>query len=350
MNAQPPSQELAPIPDADALSIFSATNGLEPWLQHVRREIDTFVADATTAKGRKEIASIAYKVAQSKAYLENVGKAVAAEAKEIPKKIDAERKRMRDTLDQWRDEVRQPLTEWETADATRVKAHADKINALLAIPSLASETSVAALTAEMDAANAVQIGPQCEEFETAYARAKDAAITFLKGAIARRTTYENEQYELARFRAEAEVRAAKERDERIAREAAEKAKADAEAKARAEQDRVERERIAAIAKAEAAANAEREAAARRELELKLQAEAAERRAAETEARIKREADAAAAREKAETAKREADRAHKGKINRAAVAAFVSGGLPEDMAKTAVSLIAQKAVPAISISY
>ncbi|EGT6367902.1 cell envelope biogenesis protein TolA, partial [Escherichia coli] len=52
----------------------------------------SFVPDITTAKGRKEIAYLAYKVAQTKTYLDGLGKDLVAELKEIPKLIDANRK------------------------------------------------------------------------------------------------------------------------------------------------------------------------------------------------------------------------------------------------------------------
>ena len=58
-----------------------------------------------------------------------------------------------------------------------------------------------------------------------------------------------------------------------------------------------------------------------------------------QARIEREAKA-----------READKAHKAAINRAALDAFVSGGMTEECAKLAVTLIAKKAIPAVSITY
>ncbi|HDL5089371.1 TPA: hypothetical protein PXD14_006379, partial [Pseudomonas aeruginosa] len=91
-----------------ALQVYSAANGLDPFLAKIREEIDGFVPDVTTRKGREAIASIAYKVARSKTALDNVGKELVAELKEVPKKIDAERKRMRDLLDSWQAEVRSP--------------------------------------------------------------------------------------------------------------------------------------------------------------------------------------------------------------------------------------------------
>ncbi|MFK1470063.1 hypothetical protein ACIUZ0_36575, partial [Pseudomonas aeruginosa] len=71
-----------------------------------------------------------------------------------------------------------------------------------------------------------------------------------------------------------------------------------------------------------------------------EAAAAERqRQADEQARIEREAAA-----------READKAHKKAINNEALAAFVAGGMDESSARRAVTLIAQRKVPHISINY
>lgn len=48
--------------------------------------------------------------------------------------------------------------------------------------------------------------------------------------------------------------------------------------------------------------------------------------------------------------RERDKAHKAAINRAALEAFVQGGMTEECAKLAVALIAKKSIPAVSIAY
>ncbi|MEG0861812.1 MAG: hypothetical protein RSG79_19630, partial [Pseudomonas sp.] len=116
--------ELAVVPPKEtALQVYQVINGLDPYLKKIRDEIDAFVPDITTRKGREAIASIAYKVARSKTALDNVGKDLVADLKEIPKKIDAERKRMRDTLDAWQEEVRQPLNKWQAAEDARVDRH-----------------------------------------------------------------------------------------------------------------------------------------------------------------------------------------------------------------------------------
>jgi colicin import membrane protein len=52
----------------------------------------------------------------------------------------------------------------------------------------------------------------------------------------------------------------------------------------------------------------------------------------------------------ELAKREANKAHRGRVNRAALAALVAGGITEDAAKTCIELIAKGAIPAVQINY
>lgn len=349
--------EIITLPPAEtALQVFSAPAGLDPYLAQIKAEIDSFVPDVSTKKGRDAIASIAHKVARSKTALDNIGKELVAELKDVPKKIDAERKRMRDTLDAWKDDVRRPLTEWEEAEEGRQARHKAGIE-LIQQAAATHDFSASTLRTTLAAIEAKTIDASWEEFESEAHRAKTKTIEALQAAIAERDKQEAEQAELARLRAEAAAREQKEREERIAREAAERVQREAEAKAQAERE--------AAIKREAEAKAEAE---RRELELKLAAERAEREKAEAlqreqqakadaerraaeavEAEKRRVAEAAAA-EAEETKRREQNKAHKTAINRAALEALIAGGLSEDAAKKAVTLIAQGKIPAVSIRY
>lgn len=353
MNA---ATEIALVPKENALQVYSTENGLDPYLQQIRTEIDAFEPDTSTRKGREAIASIAHKIARSKTALDSIGKDLVAELKEVPKKIDAERKRMRDLLDAWKDEVRRPLTEWEEAEAARVARHQgeiDKINLRLECRDLDS----AELKANIAWLEGLAISEAWQEFEAEAARAKDKALIALREALLAREKFEAEQAELERLRAEAAAREQKEREERIAREAAEAERLAAERRAQEERDATTRREAEAKAAAE-----------RRELELKLQAEQAEREKveaqrraeqAERDAQARVEAAAAAERQRQadeqarierETAAREADKAHKKTINNEALAALIAGGMPEECAKQAITLIAQRKVPHIVIQY
>jgi colicin import membrane protein len=323
----------------DALATFTTPNAIDPLLAQVRAAIDAFVPDVTTASGRKAIASIANKVAKAKVHLDNEGKKLADVQKEVPKKIDACRKHIRDTLDAWKDEVRAPLTEWEAKEDARIDRHKAAIQWLELRTSDIAGLDAGELSSNLASVNALAVGPECEEYEAAYAAAKLKAIEALTKQLAIRQQYEAEQAELARLRAADAERQKKDHEERIAREAAERATREAAAKA-------ETERRAA----EIGAAREREAAERRELELRLQAEQAERRAVEAEAKAKRDTEAKAAKDAAEQASREADRTHRATVNKAALEAFMRRGLDESTSKHVITLIAQKEIPNVSINY
>lgn len=331
--------DLVSIDPADALTVFTTPGHIDPILAKVRAAIDSFKADTSTAAGRKAIASIAYKVAQSKTYLDAEGKKLADQQKEIPKKIDATRKAIRDTLDAWKDEVRAPLTAWEKAEEDRIAGHKERLEAFRIWETECGCLGLPEIRLAIGYAEAIKIDASWDEFAADAAAAKDRALSAMRSALATAEKREAEAAELARLRAEAAAREQADREARIAQEAAERARLEAEAKAAAEKTA-----------ADDAARREREATERRELELKLQAERAERRAAEAEAKAKKDAADRAAAEAAAAAKREADKAHRAKINRTALADFISGGLSEEAAKLAVELIAAKKVAHVYISY
>lgn len=393
--------QLAVVPPKEtALAVFSTVKGLDPWLDQVRAKVDEFkkvLPDLKTRKGREAYASMAHQIAKSKTALEAVGKEISAKQKEIPKLIDAERKRVWDTLESWQKEVRQPLDDWQAAEDARVAKHNEGVQQIKDM-ALFGETPSAPVVAQMIAdLEAIEINDAWEEFLAEAAQVKDQTLAKLRTLHTDRIQYEAEQAELVRLRAEAEAQAQRERDAQMVREAEERARRESEERAQAERN--------AVAKREAEAKA---AADRRELELKLAAEQSERAAAqaarekiESEQRaaqqkidderrhqlalIQAESERIAAVERAEreqaeserkqaeaaerarqaeiaranaaadeinrkAAAREADKTHKMKINRAALDAFIAGGMPEDCAKQAVILIAQRKIPAVAISY
>lgn len=381
------STELAVVPPQEtALAVYSKEKGLEPWLQQIRTKIDGFTPDISTRKGREAIASMAYAVARSKTALDDVGKKLVADLKEVPKKIDAERKRVRDTLEAWQEEVRRPLNEWQAAEDARVDKHNSAIEKIRLTAIDLDGITAEDLADRVAQLEAIALGDDWEEFEAEAARAKDKALAILRAALTARRQYEADQAELARRRAEDELREQQEREARIAREAEERALREAEQRAQAEREaaaRREQELIDSAANAKRAAEqAARDAEAAAELQrrqLKLQAEqaqlaaeqaeanclaaeqraeqariAAEQRAiqaaeAARQAEIKRQKDAAEETLRQERL-READKEHRRAINLAALEAFVKGGMTEECAKQAITLIASRVIPNISIQY
>lgn len=337
--------ELIVIEPKDELATFTMPGALAPILEKVRARIDAFQGDASTEKGREQIKSMAHAISRSKTALEGIGERLAKDAKELPKKIDAGRRLVKDTLDAWRDEVRKPVTDWEDARQAWVDSQGRELE------NLKTFITCPAGTADQIRAQIVNVegtpdGADRQEFQDGFRLAKANALTALRDKLATRVKYDADQAELARLRAEQAKRDAEDAERRRVEEAAAREKARQEEIAKAAAQAEQREREAA----EHRAQEECDRAARREAELKAQAEAAERRERETEARLKREAEEKAAAEKAEAARRERDKEHKGKINRAAVDAFVSGGIAEDVAKSVVTLIAKRSIPAVMIAY
>lgn len=367
MSAQ---QQVIKIDDisADNAPAIYVTGGLVQFFDAVQAEVAAEVPDLTTRKGRERIASLAAKVSKSKAAVEKPGRDYLKRLKEMPKIVEAELREFVNKMDSLRDETRRPLTEWEEAEDRRVAAHEQAIDSIKAhgveLGQLASED----LLDRIGKIESVVLGDSWEEFAAEAGQVKDQALSALRDALVARQKYEAEQAELARLRAEAEAREQKDREERIAREAAERARIEAEQKAQAEREATQRREQEAKAAAE-----------HRELQLKLQAEQAERArvqaeadrvAAEQRAEQERKDAARRAEESAEQARleerrraaaaaaeivrqqeaRERDEAHRRSINRAALDAFIDGGMPEECAKQAITLIAQRKIPNIAISY
>lgn len=331
----------------NALAVFTQPDHIESILQQVEKEVNSFVPDVSTKKGRDAIASLGLKVAKTKTYLDGLGKDLVTEYKEVPKKIDASRKTVRDRLDALKEKVLLPKIEFE-AEQERLKLEAERIAAEEAYSVMWQEAH------DMDAVITIRIAEKAAAKKEA-----DHEMALLM----------NDAFDRAQADKKAEdERLQKERDDRIAAEAAAKVKRDAdlaaqqerEASARREAElkfqaeQAERDRIALVLKAEqdkkdAIAKAERE---------KQEAIAAEQlKAQETADRIQREAkqkeDARLAEEKRiadEAAARAANVEHKRAINQQAVADLVAAGVPEECAVQCVKAIAKGQVSAIAITY
>lgn len=341
-------------------AIVFAPGGVESIVSKLETEVRAIKTDISTDRGRKEIASLAYKVARSKTALDEMGKDLVAEIKVQAGKIDAERRVIRDRLEALKDEVRKPLTDWENAEKDRIACHE---NALLSIRSLTmfdSPPTSSDIKRRIDAL--VTARPRdWQEFANRAADVEQCVIAALNGMHQEAVKREAEIAELERFRAKQAARAQKEREDRIAAEAAEVARVAAENKAAREAAEVARaaeverllvlqEKAAAIAKAEKA-EADRNAAIAKALhDAHVADELAERKqAAAIEAERKRAVDEHA-KVMAETAAREANTKHKAKINNEIVAALGKLGFEGGTGKMIVEAIARGNIPHVKIVY
>lgn len=359
--------ELAVVPPKEtALAVFSAEKGLEPWLQKIRDEVRAFVPDTSTAKGRAAIASIAFKVAKSRTALDDAGKKLVAELKEVPKLIDAERKRMRESLEALQEEVRRPLNEWQAAEDARVARHHAVIGHIENTDT--AGMSAALISAKIQDLDSCEINQELEEFEADAHRAKAASLVVLRQALEDQEKVEAEQAELIKLRAEKEAQEQKDRETRIAQEAADKARIEAEQKAQRDRDAEAQRRADEKAAAEkrendlklAAAESERKAeqVRREQIESEQRAERERKEAAERQERAVEEArlaeqkraDDAAAEIIRQQDARAADTAHKSKVMGAAKVAIMSMNVTEELAKALVMKIYRGEVPNITISF
>src|SRR5690554_229276 len=207
-----PINELITIPSESAFEVFTKPDGIAPYLEQIRQAVIGEVPDISTDKGRKAVASLAFKVSKSKTYLDSVGKTLVDEYKEIPKKIDANRKQARDYLDALRDEVRQPLTEWEEQQKI-VQAVIDQLASAYKLEPDSTADQIAQAIAHLEGFDLSGMGDRLAEAEGA----KLASLESLREQLAKRQQYEAEQAELARLRAEAAERERIEREQQIAR-------------------------------------------------------------------------------------------------------------------------------------
>lgn len=314
-------------PELTAITVYQGKPVTEI-ISHVEKLAKEEVAqyDIATANGRKAIASVAYKVAKSKTFLDDLGKDMVEDWKAAAKKVDANRKLIRDSLDALKEEVRKPLTDWENAEQERKSLRESRIKEITDLR-LAQYDNVNAV----DDAIAKIVAAADFDWMEYLEQAQDVATvskTMLEAKKAELLKAEAERAELERLRLEAAAREQKEREERIAREAAESATKAAEAVARANAEKAEQARLEAVAQAEKA---------KRDAELAVQRE-----------REKVEAEKKAA--EAAEQKRSADIEHNKTINNAALQAFVEAGLDAESAKKAVQAIATGKIPNVKISY
>ncbi|MDM9281830.1 cell envelope biogenesis protein TolA [Providencia rettgeri] len=330
------ANELVVIEKSTALEVFKSSDSVEDIISKIESDVNSFVNDVNTDKGRKEIKSLAYRVAQSKTYLDGLGKDLVAELKEIPKLIDANRKTVRDRLDALRDKVRQPLTEWE-AEQDRIKAEKQ----MLAWHEEALEMNAAfdkALAERIESDHEIALLMN-EKFDRDLAEAKAEAE---RQRIAHEEELKRQAAEQARLEAERkaqqEIEAAAQR-ERKAKEATERA---------------EREKQEAIQRAEQAAKEAQEKAERDAKEAQERAERDKQAAIEAERKKAHEAEQARLaeeeRKRQEDAKRQEDKEHRRVFIQEALKALVSNGFDEKLATEFIKLVASNQIPHMTMNY
>jgi colicin import membrane protein len=247
------------------IAILGEPSEFEAFIAKIKGEIAAFVPDTSTKKGRDAIASLAYKVARTKTFLDDAGKKLTEEKRAEIAKVDEARRKARDRLDAIKDEVRKPLTDWEVAEDRRQKRVEQELKLLRDHATITITETAKAVAERLKAVQLFTIDPAvfAERFAEAEA-AKAATLEALASGHDRLVREEGERAELLRLReAERQRALAEEAARREAAEAELRKAEDARREAFAAQQ-AETQRLRQEAAANAARIAEEEAAAKRE--------------------------------------------------------------------------------------
>lgn len=243
------------------LSFFKNGANLDGLYNVVENKARALVADVTTKEGVSQIKSTARQIASIKKRVDDLGKDVVAELKDLPKQIDANRKKWREDMEALQEEIRKPVTEIENR-----QAEIEEIRATHGKLALSGSEEIKAAIESLDKIELTDDKwKESLEDATAAVTSEKSALEVMLNAALKKEAEARELEELRKKQEEAERII---REQKIREEAERKAREEAETRAAAEKARLEREKAEAERKAAEAEKAakeamEREAEARR---------------------------------------------------------------------------------------
>ena len=381
--------ELAKIETIKAVEVYN--NGkMDGLLTKLEAEVLSFIPVLDTDKGRKEIASLAYKVRRSKTFLDGLGENLIEDSRNRVKAVNSERKIMRDRLDLLAEKAREPLTKFEDAEKLRLENIDAEISGL-SVYSISEDLNGDPLTSSFMKENltilkAIKIDGSFGEKSVEAAQIKDREVLLLGSLILKTEKQEHDTAELDRLRKEKEEKEEEERLEKIRREGEEREKLKAEKLAIEEKERVatekaelakknqarldenEKERLDEIARLNGIAEQKEKDRLTEIDRLKKEAEAAEQKSLNDIKAVKdkaeadrlegirkqkqKEADLLIEKQAAELLeeKRQSDTEHRSKVNRNILSAFSVLGIDEKAGKNIITEIVHGHIPNVSIKY
>jgi hypothetical protein len=262
--------KLAKIEEVTAVQVYEEGK-MDPLLTDIEKEVRSFIPVLDTAAGRKDIASLSYKVARSKTFLDDLGKGVIEKSMETVNAVNEERKKMRDRLDALKTEARKPLTDWEDKEAERIQKINDELDRLKSFSGAVNDEGLPYTSVEMSnrllCLTNIEIDKSFGDHEEFAAKLKSEQMEKIKFIITCLEKSEAEKVELDRLRIEKEKREEADRlaaekkadEERRVKEAAEeearieaaklqeaeRVRKEAEEKARLENERILKEKVEA---------------------------------------------------------------------------------------------------------
>lgn len=358
--------EISLIESITAVEVYNG--GAKAVVEKIKQEARSIYLDVTTEKGRKEIASLAYKIAKSKTYLDKLGKDLSEEWRIKTKQVNEERNYITSELDALKEEIRKPLTDFENKELARVATHKANIVKIEELALTDINATSAQIKEQINRLNAIAVNESFEEFITLAKVKKEESLKLLTEKFDSTLKRENEQKELEELRRlkaenerkereeriaseakEAAERAAKEREEKLKREAEQR-----ELKLKQEAELAEKARLKAIEDAEKANILAEQKRIEAEKLAKEKAEREKQQAIEAERlRIKKEQDAIEAEkarlQKIEDAKK-ANEKHRNAIKKSALQSCIDAGFEKEIAVSFLKAIDDGKINNVTINY
>ena len=255
--------------------IYNQDGGIDKICEMIELEVAGFEPDLSTDTSRKEIASMAYKVAQSKTHLVKLGKELTKGWRDSTKAVNSQIKETEDRLNIVRDDIRKPLTEWEQKEEKRIKDVSLQLATIAAIGVIDFETTFDDMEQLLLVANSIVIDAELMQEKSGEAETMLAEVkTKLQVAMINKKKEIAQQEELEQLRAD---KVELERKQKEAEEAEEKRLQD-------EQDKIEAEEKARLEAIELEDNKKREEKAQAERDEQIRVEAVELAREESEQR------------------------------------------------------------------
>lgn len=277
------NKDLIILENKTATDVFMEDNGIDGILEEIARRAREHDLDVTTEKGRKEIASVAFKIARSKTTLDNAGKQLTADWREQTSKVNASRKKATEFLDKLKDEIRKPLTEYENAEKERVAIREARIKDLDNLTNFASIDDGNTDIIEMCNIQLSKINElldfDWQEFKSKAEKQADISKEYLTNKLNNAIALKKENDRIAKEAEEKRLAEQKAREEEIARKAKEQAEQDAKAKIEAERKAKEEAEARAKAQEEARIKAEQDVKVREEQRIAREKAEAEKKKA-----------------------------------------------------------------------
>ncbi len=317
--------DLATIEDMTPAAMFVA-GALEPIITAITAEIDAFIPDTTTKKGRDAILSLAHKVGKVAVRVENGKKQLTAEWRKQTADVNAEGKSLDEKLRTLQERAKAPMIAWKIEDDKRIAA--EKIQA---------EKDLA----HMEALHEYAAWQKSEETRTEQERvAEEQRIAQEK--------IDEQQAELKRQ--QEKIDADKQKlidDEADLVRVAEEAEKNRLSLIRAEEERVENERLQKIADDEQV-ETDRLAEEQRVKDEEKRIEAARLQAIEDE---KKRVAAEKEQERLKQVKRDEDKRIRNRVHNKIIAAIQKHACDHEItAESVVEAIAAGKIPNVTITY